>query len=309
MPNVERQLRDYFDAGVERMSVEDVMAQAAVRETRLEPLRTRRSLKPAWAAVGAFAATIAAIGGVVGLIAGAQTLTGGVGTDMAEIVSTSGGTVGAWLVAGFVAALVAAAVTWMIRRPPDEAEQEAPDEGKVMVMETIEQTDADVGRKQITSQSNRWPTVAMAVLAIAVVGLVAWMVFAMRPTSPNAAPAGIQQLMEDYSAAWNAQDPDALEALVTDTYRAYGPDIGGAAFDHDMESVRTYLMPLLAESDWQVTEPGPVYAVSDGGIVWYVSTEGSTITRDGSDHAQNGVWTVVDRNGEFLVDEHFMMGG
>ena len=309
MPNVERQLREYFDAGVERLSVDDVMAQAAVRENRLELLRSRRSLKPAWAAVGAFAATIVAIGGVVGLLAATQRLSREVGGDGVEVVATGGGTVGVWLVAGLVAALVAAAVTWMIRRPAAEAEQEEPDEGRVMVMETIEQADADVGTNQEEKTPSRWPTIVVAILAVAVVGLVAWMIFAMRPNSPNAAPAEIQQLMEDYNAAWNAQDPEALEALVTDTYRAYGPDIGGAAFDHDMESVRTYLMPLLAESDWQVTEPGPVYAVSDGGIVWYVSTEGATITRDGSDHAQNGVWTVVDRNGEFLVDEHFMMGG
>jgi hypothetical protein len=76
-----------------------------------------------------------------------------------------------------------------------------------------------------------------------------------------------------------------------------------------MESVRTSLMPAQAALGWQVTEPGPVYAVSDGGALWYVSTEGATITRSGMVRATNGVWTVVDRNGEFLVSEHFMVGG
>lgn len=307
MPGVERQLREYFDAGVERLSVDDVIAQVAVRENRLEPLRSRRSLKPAWAAVGAFAATIVAIGGVVGLLAATQRLTREVGADGVEVVATGGGTVGIWLVAGLVAALAAATVTWVTRRPAKEAEE--PDEGKVMVMATIEQTDGDVGTTQETKTPSRWPTIVVAILAVAVVGLVAWMIFAMRPNSPNAAPAEIQQLMQDYNAAWNAQDPDALEALVTDNYRIYGPDIGGMGFDHDMESVRTYLMPLLAEWEWQVTQPGPVYAVSDGSILWYVSTEGATVTRSGSDHAQNAVWTVVDSNGEFLVSEHFMVGG
>lgn len=149
--------------------------------------------------------------------------------------------------------------------------------------------------------------IVIAVLAVAVVGLAAWMVFAMRPNSPSAAPAEIQQLMDDYNAAWNAHDADALEALVTSDYRIHGPDYAG--FDHDMESVRSYLMPQLAEWEWQVTEPGPVYAVSDGGTVWYVSNEGSTITRSGSDHVQNAVWMVVEIGGQYLVREHFMMGG
>ena len=60
MSRVEPQLREYFDAGVERITVEDVIAQAQVQQNRLEPLRQRRSLKPAWAAVGAVAVTMMA---------------------------------------------------------------------------------------------------------------------------------------------------------------------------------------------------------------------------------------------------------
>ena len=85
--------------------------------------------------------------------------------------------------------------------------------------------------------------------------------------------------MEDYNAAFNAYDADALEALVADIYRIYGPEAG--SIDLDMEGVRNNLMPQFAGWDWQITSPGPVYAVSDGGILWYVSTEGATITRSG----------------------------
>ena len=310
MSSVERQLHDYFDAGVERITVEDVMAQTAVRETRLEPLRPRRSFQPAWVAVGAFAATIVAIGGVVGLIAAVQQLGGDFGAESVEIVGATGGTVGVWLIAGFAAALVAAAAAWIVRRASkeserEESEREEPDQRKVMVMETIEQADSDTTLQ--TKQQSRWPTIMAAILAVAVVGLVAWMVFAMRFNSPNAAPAEIQQLMEDYNAAFNAYDADALEALVADNYRIYGPEAGSV--DLDMEGVRNNLMPELAGWDWQITSPDPVYAVSDGGILWYVSTEGATITRSGLVRTQNGVLTVVDSNGGFLVSEHFMMGG
>ena len=59
-----------------------------------------------------------------------------------------------------------------------------------MVMETIEDTDSDTTLQ--TKQQSRWPTIMVAILAVAVVGLVAWMVFAMRSNSPNAAPAEIR---------------------------------------------------------------------------------------------------------------------
>ncbi len=307
MSGVEHQLREYFDASVERISVDDVIAHAEVQEDLLQPLRSRRTLKPAWAAVGAFAATIVGLGGFSAALKLSERVAGEFGAGGSEIVATDGGTLGIWLIAAFVAALAAAGVTWLIRRPAEQPPTDQEDQGKVMVMETIEDTDREVGATKEVKNSSRWPIVLVVVLAIAVAGLVAWMTLAMRPNSPNAAPAEIVQLMEDYNAAWNAYDADALAGLVTDGYRIYGPE--AADFDHDFESLRTYLMPLLEDWDWEVTAPGPIYAVNISGSTWAVSGEGSTITRNGIEHEQNAVWTVVDRDGEFLVSEHYMVGG
>ena len=307
MSRVESQLREYFDVGVERISVEDVIAQAEVKQDRLEPLRTRRNLKPAWAAVGAFAATILGLGGLAAALRLTERITGEFGADASEIVATDGGTLGIWMIAAFVAALAAAGVAWLVRRPANRETLDQEDQGKVMVMETIEGTDRNVDTTKEVNKPRRWPTVLVVVLAVALVGLVAWMIFMMRPNSPNAAPPEIVQLMEDYNAAWNAHDADALAGLVTDGYRIYGPE--AANFDHDMESVRTYLMPLLEGWDWEVAAPAPIYAVSTSGNTWAVSGEGSTITRSGIGHGSNALWTVVGRDGEFLVSEHYMVGG
>lgn len=307
MSRVEPQLREYFDAGVERISVEDVIAQAKVQENRLEPLRSRRTFKPAWAAVGAFAVTILGIGGLAAALKLTERITGEFGSDAAEIVATDGGTLGIWLIAAFVAAMAAAGAAWLIRRPTKKDTQDQQDQGRVMVMETIEDNDRDIGTTKETTKSSRWPTIVMAVLAVAVVGLVAWMIFAMRPNSPNAAPPEIAQLMEDYAAAWNAHDADAIEGLVSDGYRIYDPST--SQFDHDMESVRTYLMPLFDELNWQASSPEVFYAVSDSGNTWYVSGEGSTITRGGFERAHNGMWTVVEIGDEFVVSAHYIVGG
>ena len=307
MSRVEPQLREYFDAGVERITVDDVIAQAQVQQNRLEPLRSRRTFKPAWAAVGAFAVTILGIGGLAAALKLTERITGEFGSDAAEIVATDGGTLGIWLIAAFVAAAAAAGATWLIRRPAQNDTQDEQDQGRVMVMETIEDNDRDIGTTKETTKPSRWPTIVMAVLAVAVVGLVAWMIFAMRPNSPNAAPPEIAQLMEDYAAAWNAHDADAIEGLVSDGYRIYDPST--SQFDHDMESVRTYLMPLFDELNWQASSPEVFYAVSDSGNTWYVSGEGSTITRGGFEHAHNGMWTVVEIGDEFVVSAHYIVGG
>lgn len=308
MSRVEPQLREYFDAGVERISVEDVIAQAKVQENRLEPLRPRRTFKPAWAAVGAFAVTILGIGGLAAALKLTERITGEFGADAAEIVAADGGTFGIWLIAAFVAALAAAGVTWLIRRPTEEDTKDEENQGKVMVMETIEDTDREVGTGKETKKPSHQSTVLIVVLAVALVGLVAWMVFMMRPNSPTAAPPEIVQLMEDYTAAWNAHDADALEALVTDGYRIYSP--AAQSFDHDMESIRSYLFPTLDGMDWQVSNNGNYYAVNTSGYTWAVTSEGATITRGGVEYEQNGAWTVfAPPAGTYLVSEHYMVGG
>lgn len=307
MSRVESQLREYFDAGVERVTVDDVIAQAEVRRNQLQPLRGRRTLRPAWAAVGAFAVTILGLGGLAVALRLTEPITGEFGSSASEIVAADGGTVGVWLIAGFAAALTAGAVVWFVRRPVERETQNHNDEGKVMVMETIEDTGREAGTTKETKKASRVPMVLVVVLAVALVGLLAWMLFMMRPNSPTAAPPEIVQLMEDYSAAWNAHDADALEALVTNDYRVYGPE--DSFFDNDMERVRSYLLPQLEEWDWQVTVPGPLYAVNTSGYIWVVSGEGSTITRSGIEHESNSLWTVVGPNGEFLVREHYMVGG
>jgi hypothetical protein len=307
MSRVEPQLREYFDAGVERISVEDVVAQARVRENRLEPLRARRNLKPAWAAVGAFAVTILGIGGLAAALKLTERITGEFGSDVAAIVATDSGTLGVWLIAAFVAALAAAAATWLIRRPAQYDTQDQQDQGKVMVMETIEGTDRDVGTTKETTKPNRRPTVLVVVLAVALLGLIAWMIFAMRPNSPTAAPPEIVELMEQYNAAWNAHDVDAIEAVTMTGYRIHGR--GGGSIDADIVGLRLQ-MPSLAAANWSVASDGPYYALESASRTWYVSSEGSVISRAGDEHNHQGLLEVVEvPDGSLRILDHYIMGG
>jgi flagellar basal body-associated protein FliL len=277
-----------------------------VSEGGVRPLHMKRSFKPAWAAAGAFVVTLVGIGGLASVLKLTPRIAGDVDAGAGEIVDASGSTIVVWLIAAVVAAVVAGLTVWLVHRsskPSENEEEIEPDQGKVTVMETIERTETETTQK--TEQRSRWPIVVIVVMAIALVGLIAWMTLAMRPNSPTAAPPEIQQLMEDYTAAWNAYDADALEGLVTVNYR-----IHSNLTDYDMEDVRAYMLTGLEGMDWHVTTEGPYYAVEGSTGTWYVSSEGSTVNRTGKDYGHNGVWKVIDeRVGGPLVVEHYTMGG
>jgi len=133
------------------------------------------------------------------------------------------------------------------------------------------------------------------------------MTLAMRPNSPTAAPPEIVQLMEDYEAAWNAYDADALEALVTPEYRIHSQ---GDVIDYDVEGVSSSLFEFMQGAAWHVTSNGSYYAQESGSGVWRVSSEGSMVSRGGTDYAQMGVWMIVTSSeGDLLVEDHYFTGG
>ena len=79
-----------------------------------------------------------------------------------------------------------------------------------------EATDLDKLRRR-----NRGLTVAVVALAVVVVGLGVWVVSDMTAAQGTAAPADIEQLIEDYYATANDYDADAADALITDEFVAY----------------------------------------------------------------------------------------
>lgn len=308
MSRPETQLREYFDAGVERISAEDVIARTRVGEGKLQPLHTKRNLKPAWAAAGAFAATLVGLGGLASVLKLTTRVVGEADAGAGEIVDAGGSTIAVWLIAAVVAAAAAGLTVWLVHRSSKRNENEEeiePDQGKVRVMETIEQTDTEDQTTKKAEQRSRWPIVVIVVMAIALVGLIAWMTMAMRPNSPTAAPPEIVQLMEDYTAAWNAYDADALEALVAPQYRIHSEMI-----DYDMEGIRSYLFGYTESVNHHITNEGMYYAVDAVAGTWLVSSEGATINRGGTEYPQMGVWKVVTgTDGTLLVADHYFMGG
>lgn len=61
-------------------------------------------------------------------------------------------------------------------------------------------------------------TIAIVVMAVALIGLGAWVVYDIVTESDTAVSADIETLLDDYTTAWNSHDGDAFRALVADNY-------------------------------------------------------------------------------------------
>ena len=298
MSHPEVQLREYFEAGVERITVDDVLIRAAVRAT--EPVRRPPAeFRPLRAAATAFALTIVAIGGLfvgLDLIDSARDFGRG---GISPLTAPLGG-FGAWPIALVGAGGVVGLTSILLRRH----------HGKVETMDTLERQPVEEHGVDPLTRRTRQLSTTIAVLLVALLALGAWMIFGTRPLSDNAAPDEIVQLMEDYNAAWNSFDADALATLTTDDYGVHAyPIIGSTGLDTGIPGLRT-LLPSFERSAWHVTSDGPFYALNEGNL-WFVSSEGALLEGDfyrGGSAVSVGIWLVVDQNGTLLVRDHYMYG-
>lgn len=216
MSEIDTQLRDYFDASVERVTPEDILARQRVTEM-IRPDKPQKTMHPARAAVGAFVATVVVLGGAIALGAvvkgptdddvGSSGLTGLV----RDATNAAGGW---WLPVAAIGVAVGGGVAVIVRNRPRRGEQDQEEEDSMAT--TIEAPPAaETGTAQ---HSNRGLVVTIVVLAVALLALGAWVLYSQTTEAETAAPAEVQDLFDDYTAAWNTYDGDAFTALTTEYY-------------------------------------------------------------------------------------------
>ncbi len=143
-------------------------------------------------------------------------------------------------------------------------------------------------------------TITVIVLAIALLGLGAWMVYDYTTGSDTAVTGDIESLVDDYNAAWNNYDADAFLALVTDNYTFEGPAGTFSAEDQatGLTALRFY--------DWNVEMTGDRIMVGDGPSYFVVQPNQVTSTVD--DYDGISVFTIVNQDGVYLISHHMFMG-
>ena len=158
------------------------------------------------------------------------------------------------------------------------------------------------GHGRDAPRASRLLVTLVAVLAAAVVALGAWVVIDQTSTSDTAVTGEIQQLLDDYHAAWNDADGDAYLSLVTDNavFR-----IGTDSTPADEQA--GYIDNLDAVS-WHVEQIGDAIMTGDG--PWYVAVANHLTADTYPVEGYDGVSTVtiVDVNGTLRIANHTYLG-
>jgi hypothetical protein len=193
MPDVESQLRQYFDSTVERIDADDVITGARITShVERWDVRSRRRLLAFTAAAFGVAASISLV------VVGAMMLSGGqrIGEATAPRAATPAGSI-AWplalaVVGAAIAAIAVLAIT-RIRR-------------KGGFMETLERQTPEIQIEHLR-QSNRGLIIALVVALLALAGLGTWLLF--DKVLDTGVEAEINALLDEFFANANSGDFEA----------------------------------------------------------------------------------------------------
>ena len=298
MPDVGTQLREYFDAAVERVTAEDVFARRRVFEEMGSPRRHFLTLHPAWAAALGFAVTVIVLGGTLGLTVLTSSRDSGAGsrglTDIVE--EATGGATGSWLFIVTIAVAIAGVVAVVVIH-----HQRA---GKERTMAaTI--TPSSTERTTLPERHSRSLITTIVVLVIALLALGAWVVYDAASEPEAATPEALQTLLDDYMAAWNAHDADAFMALTTEDFTMV--DGAEVKLRTNMASLLRGVAQLVNFRVTRLGEPGIVgsgpYYVADQEQVQKESAGGVLASERGV-----SLLTIVETEAGLRVAEHVWIG-
>jgi uncharacterized protein (TIGR02246 family) len=201
MRDVTEQLAAYFDATVERVTADDVLAGADVhtQNKRFEPTRVPR-FRPAWVVAAGFAATILVVGGAVGIVRLLEGDSAGVGTSPSPVGDTGDGLSGPWallIAAGVILVLAVVGLVWRNRI----------ETVKEQTMQTLEKPEVEV------SPRPRSPAllILLAALLILAAGALGWWL-----GSSGDGVGDVPEIVESWSQAWVDGDAEAMAALYTE---------------------------------------------------------------------------------------------
>jgi len=153
---------------------------------------------------------------------------------------------------------------------------------------------------------NRLPTITTMILAVAFVALGAWVVYDMNTVPDTAVTTEIENLLDDYLAAWNTSDGEAFVELVTAGYTL--DMVGGVASATERVEGASELINSLEPMEWSVAVVGERMMTGDG--PWYVTeVEHFTAPGYGAEGADGvSTFTVVDDGGTLKIARHAFVG-
>jgi hypothetical protein len=303
MPDLDTQLRGYFDANVERVTAADVLAGRRVVNQIVEPEPRWRS-SPRVAVGFGFAVTLFVVGGSLGLGLALHNPV----DDAASGVSSYGfgsGTPAStgWGLLGVAAVLAVVAMSFLVLALRS-ARKSSSKRGREKAMSTTFDTPPVDHKLEEAHRTNRWLVAAVVVLAIAVVALGAWVVNDLTATSATEVPTEIAEMLEGYTGTWNDSNGDAFLGYVREMDYVHSSPMG------------TYTAAETADlvNDWglygtQVESLGEAMYVGNGSTKYVVQPSRVTWPQNPDGNVGFSVFKVVDWSDDgWLVVRHDWIG-
>lgn len=297
MPDVDTQLRTYFDDVVERVTEDDIRVRATTE--RGVPLRTPRfQLRPSAAVAIGFGIAMTILGGVfmtnAWFVPESADVGGNGATGSTGVIERGSPWLLFLLMLGF--GLLAFGM-WSMRRSAGDVRERGEDN-----MQTIERPETPHAPSGDTKlkRRNRLLTWLVGVLAVAVIGLGAWLVAEMTGGDDlTAVPAEIDVALDAYDAAWLGTNRAAFIETTTDDY-TFASDVGTYGQASQAVQVGNLRYFEIEESERVIMGDGsPYYTAAEQRVRF----------------SSNGVWydgisvlTLVEVDGAWKVAQHTWLG-
>jgi hypothetical protein len=164
----------------------------------------------------------------------------------------------------------------------------------------------DAGLLEPGNGPRRFLTITVAIMAVVLIGLGAWVVYDQTTVPETTVTEEIQIVIDDYLATWNSYDGEAFLELVTIDYAL---DMTGGSVSITQQAEETYeLVNSLQAREWNETVIGEPIMTGDG--PWFVSlVEHFTAPGYGPQGADGvSTFTIVDEDGTLKVARHTYVG-
>ena len=143
-------------------------------------------------------------------------------------------------------------------------------------------------------------TITVVVLAVAVLGLGAWLIYDTVTGSDTAVSGEIETLLDDYVAAWNDYDSEAFLALVTDDYTFDGAS-GPTTAEQTAVAISNNEF-----TDVNVEEVGDPIMFGDGPN--YFVARANRITSSQTNMDGISLFTIVQQGDVYKIFSHVFVG-
>lgn len=294
MSDVFTQLRAYFDEVTERMTEEDIRMRATTaRGVRTPPVRFR----PRPLAAGAIGFGLAMT--LVGAVLVMNRVFGGTADVGAGGGSGFNGAGSPWVVIPVVvgAGLLAAGIIATLQNTRIKSKG-----GRTM--QTIEREEPTVEDSQLfhLKKRNRLFVWLSGFLALAVIGLGAWLAMELTGSDGASLPSEVEAALDDYIAAWDTSDGVAFMAATTPDYTFRS---NGATFS---QSQQAGAVGLADNMGFSVEQGDERIVIGDG--PYYVAQTARVHALPSPPEGDPGqsIFTIALHDGSWKVQQHTWVG-